>query len=96
MSPAYRASHDVGVTVSDGRVYLAHLPGGPLLVLEGAAAAIWTEATTGPAQGWVGRVARAFGEPEDHVADDVKRFVADLEARGIAEAVDGAETDDVG
>jgi hypothetical protein len=89
MSPAFRATSDVGVIVSaDGeRVYLAHLPGGPILVLESAAATIWIEATSGPATGWIGRVAGAFDESENRVEGDVRRFVADLESRGILEPV---------
>ena len=61
MSAAYGPGPDVGVTLShDGTsVYLAHLPDGPLVVLEGVAALIWQEATAAPASGWVGRVATA-------------------------------------
>jgi hypothetical protein len=89
MSPAFRAAKDVGVVVSaDGEhVYLAQLPDGPLLVLDGVAATIWTEATAGPEQGWVGRVASAFEASEDDVEQDVWGFVADLAARGILEPV---------
>jgi hypothetical protein len=90
MSPAFRAASDVGVMASaeGDPVYVAHLPDGPLFVLEGVAAAIWAEATSGPAQGWVARVADAFDRPEQDVAPDVRRFVADLEARGILEPAD--------
>jgi len=92
MSPAFRASGDVGVVVTtDGDpVYVAQLPDGPVLVLEGVAAAIWTAATTGPAQGWVARVAQLFGESEESVSRDVATFVEDLEARGILESVNGS------
>ena len=85
MSPAYRPGPDAGVTVSDdgGTVYVAHLPGGPLLVLEGSAAAIWVEATTAPASGWVGRVADEAGQPEEVIAADVAAFVEDLCARRL-------------
>jgi hypothetical protein len=64
-------------------VYVAHLPGGPLVVLEGAAAVIWVEATTGPATGWVARVAELVGPPEEVIAGDVTAFVADLSARQL-------------
>lgn len=88
MSPAFRPTRHVGIVVSrDGEcVYLARLPDGPLLVLEGVAAAIWAEGTTGPADGWVGRVAEAFDETEARIAADVGRFVADLESQGIIES----------
>jgi hypothetical protein len=97
MSPAFRASRDVGVIVAHegDPVYVALLPAGPLLVLEGVAATIWTEATTDPAQGWVARVASAFEATETQVAPDVRRFVADLEARGILEAVEDVPVEDV-
>jgi hypothetical protein len=89
MTPAFRTAKGVGVVVpADGEhVFLAHLPDGPLLVLEGVAATIWTEATTGPERGWVGRVATVFDETEEDVEADVREFVADLEARGILEPV---------
>ncbi len=85
MSPAFRPAKSVGVVATaDGEhVFLAQLPDGPVLVLDGVAATIWTEATTGPDQGWVGRVASVFDETEEDVEGDVRRFVADLEARGI-------------
>ncbi|MGW5242044.1 PqqD family protein [Monashia sp. NPDC004114] len=91
MSPAFRAAKGVGVVVpADGEhVYLAQLPDGPLLVLDGVAATIWTEATTGPEQGWVGRVATAFDQTEDDIDADVRRFIADLEARGMVEPATG-------
>ena len=85
MTAAYQPGPDAGVTVSDDGqcVYVAHLPGGPLVVLEGAAALIWVEATTEPATGWVARVAEAFGQHEEVIAADVGAFVADLAARGL-------------
>jgi len=85
VTAAYQPGPDAGVTVSDDGqcVYVAHLPGGPLVVLEGAAALIWVEATTEPATGWVARVAEAFGQHEEVIAADVGAFVADLAARGL-------------
>ena len=85
MSAAYRPAPDTGVVVSDdGRsVYVARLPGGPLLVLEGPAAVIWAEATTAPAQGWVSRVAASVDQPEDAISAEVTAFVDDLRARDL-------------
>ena len=99
MTAAYRPGPDAGVTMSDDgqSVYVAHLPGGPLVVLEGAAALIWVEATTAPATGWVARVAEAFDQVEDVITADVSTFVADLRARGLLvsdptdESVSGTE-----
>ncbi|MBW8732041.1 MAG: hypothetical protein JF622_13970 [Terrabacter sp.] len=91
MSAAYRPGPDAGVTVSDDgmSVYVARLPGGPLVVLDGAAALIWAEATTAPATGWVGRVAELVGQPEEAIAADVTAFVADLGARELLVPVGG-------
>lgn len=85
MSSAYRVSRDVGVTVgADGlTLYVASLPAGPLVVLEGAAAVIWSQATSGPADGWVGRVADAVGRSEAEITADTEAFVADLCTRGL-------------
>ncbi|GAA3711781.1 hypothetical protein GCM10022399_30700 [Terrabacter ginsenosidimutans] len=85
MSAAYRPGPDTGVVVSDdGRsVFVARLPGGPLLVLEGPAAVIWAEATTAPAQGWVSRVAASVDQPEDAISAEVTAFVDDLRARDL-------------
>ncbi|WP_330476601.1 hypothetical protein [Terrabacter sp. C0L_2] len=91
MSAAFRPGPDAGVTVDgdNGTVYVARLPGGPLLVLEGAAAVIWAEATAAPAAGWLSRVAAAVGHAEDVIAADVEDFVADLRARQLLVPVDG-------
>lgn len=85
MTAAFRVAKDVGVTLGadDLTVYVASLPGGPLVVLEGPAAVIWSEATGGPAIGWVGRVADAVGRAEEEIAADTETFVADLCARGL-------------
>jgi hypothetical protein len=90
MTAAFRVSADAGVTIGDDglTVYVAGLPAGPLLVLAGTAGIIWVEATTGPAAGWVGRVADAVGQAEDDVTADVEAFVGDLCDRGLLEPVD--------
>ena len=87
MTPAFRPGSDTGVTVSEeGRtVYLAHLPAGPILVLEGAAAVIWDEGTTAPADGWLERVAASVGQPVEAIAADVDAFVSDLRERHLIE-----------
>ncbi|MEW1954964.1 PqqD family peptide modification chaperone [Terrabacter sp. NPDC080008] len=92
MTGAFRPAADTGVTVADDAsvVYLARLPGGPLVVLEGPAARIWVEATTAPAEGWVARVAGAFDEPEEAVCADVDRFVVELQGQGFLEPVPAA------
>lgn len=87
MTAAFRPGPDTGATVSaDGlTVYLAHLPAGPIVVLEGAAAVIWGEGTAPPAEGWVERVAESVGQPVELIAADVDDFVTSLRARGLVE-----------
>lgn len=93
MMPAYRPAEDVGVsTAEDGTtVYLAHLPAGPILVLDGPGAVIWTEATEAPADGWVERVADAFGVAGAVVAADVLSFVRVLMTQGLLQKIDRSE-----
>lgn len=93
-SPGLRPAHGVGVVVADQeespRVYLAHLPDGPLVVLEGASAVIWRVATTCAADDLVLGVAGATGAPADDIAGDVERFVEELIARGFLDTAEGA------
>lgn len=91
MTAAFRPGPRTGVTVSDDgtAVYLAHLPAGPIVVLEGAAAVIWDEGTAPPAAGWVERVAESVGQPVELIAADVDRFVADLHAHDLIEDAPG-------
>ena len=59
-------------------------PAGPLVVLEGAAALIWAEATAAPAAGWVGRVADARRAARGRTSPPTSTaFVADLCARRL-------------
>ena len=85
MTAAFHVSDDAGATLGeDGHtVYVASLPAGPLVVLEGAAAVIWREATRGPADGWVARVAEAVAAADADISADVEAFVVDLCARGL-------------
>lgn len=87
MTAAYVPGPDVGVTLSqDGStVYLAHLPDGPLLVLEGVAALVWVEATSAPADGWLERVAASVRRPAADIVPEVATFVTDLRARDLLE-----------
>ncbi len=83
--PAYEPAEDVGAVVAaDGlTVWVAGLPGGPIHVLEGVAASIWTSATSTPAEGWHTRVAAAWEQSSDVVKAQVDAFVADLVDRGL-------------
>ena len=90
MSPAFRPAADIGVTATDdgATVYVAWLPAGPILVLDGAGAVIWTEATEGSADGWIDRVADAFDTPASGIAADVLTFVHTLHSQGLLDEDD--------
>lgn len=79
----HRAPATAVYTVEDGPVYVAPLPDGPIMVLDGVAALIYEEATSGPALGWISRVAVATGETEGVITGEVQRFVDDLVRRGV-------------
>jgi len=73
----------VAITEDHGIVYVAHLPGGPIVVLEGTAAAIWSEACGGERETIADRVAEAAGVVADEIRGDVDTFVASLVTRGL-------------
>ena len=85
VEPAYEPTDHVGAVVAaDGlTVWVAGLPGGPIHVLEGVAASIWTAATSTPAEAWRTRVAAEWEQSADIVAEQVDAFVDDLVARGL-------------
>ncbi len=90
--PDLRAAGRVGVVVDDEpdgppRVYLAQLPDGPLVVLEGSSAVIWQVATACARADLVRRVAEATGASADEIGAEVERFVGELLDRGFLETV---------
>ena len=95
MRPAYRRPADVAVVdgepASDGgpaTLYLAHLPNGPLLILEGSAASIWRAAVSSAGDSdLVERVADQTGVAPEEIRADVSDFVEDLVAQGLLERV---------
>lgn len=67
----------------DTRVYVARLPRGPVSVLAGTAAIVWTAALDAPEATLVERVAAEVDVAEDLVREDVLGFVDDLIGRGL-------------
>lgn len=59
MSGILRRAHDLGVVSRDDVVYLAPLPDGPILVLTGAAAEVWTAAQNCPQDQIAARLANS-------------------------------------
>lgn len=84
----YSVPDDVAWTSEPGeggtlRIYVAPVPHGPVLVLEGSSAVIWQLAVTGPEAGLAERVGLAMDQPVDVVRDEVAAFVVHLVERGL-------------
>ena len=79
----YALAADVGVEAYGDAIYLAPLPNGPILVLGGVAALIFTEATLGDREHLVDRVVAQVSGPIDEIAFHVGAFLDDLVARGL-------------
>jgi Coenzyme PQQ synthesis protein D (PqqD) len=75
----------VGTVDHGDTVYAARLPDGPIVVLDGVAALIWTEACAGDRESIAERVAEATDAAPDAIRTDVEAFVADLLTRGLLE-----------
>jgi hypothetical protein len=75
----------VAAIVDDDTVYAAFLPAGPIVVLDGIAALIWTEANVGDRDDVAERVAASTGSPVEEVRPHVDAFVTELVDRGLLE-----------
>jgi hypothetical protein len=76
----------VAVIEDEAVVYAATLPDGPIVVLDGGAAAIWVEACAGDRSSIADRVAEATGVPVGEIRAAVHAFVDELVARGLLAA----------
>ncbi len=74
---------DVGVEIDGDTVYLAHLPAGPIVVLEGTAAEVWHAARGADEYEAVAAVAGAHDADPADVAADVGAFIEQLIADGF-------------
>ena len=81
----YRPGDAVGIVEHEDVLYVATLPDGPIVVLDGISALIWDEACAGDRETIVDRVAAATNAAPDAIRADVEAFVADLVARGLLE-----------
>ena len=70
-------------------VYLAYLPDGPIVVLEGPGAITWIEAILDDPLPLSSRVGRHYDADGTAVSDEVDAFVADLVERRLL--ADGAQ-----
>lgn len=80
---AYRLAPRVAVERREGTVYVACLPDGPIIALEGTAAVIWSEACSSAAGPIADRVADHIDRDAAEIAADVERFIHDLVAQGL-------------
>jgi hypothetical protein len=83
MTSAYRPSPATAQLIEDDVCYAAVLPSGPIVVMDGIAGLIWTEACDGPAVTLVERIAAATAAEPDEIRADVERFVAELVEVGL-------------
>lgn len=81
----YRPGGAVGLVEHGEVLYVATLPDGPIIVLEGISALIWDEACGGDRETIVDRVAAATNATPEAIRADVEAFVAELVARGLLE-----------
>ena len=86
--PVVRPAPDVAYVVDDTqeavRVYLARVPQGPPLVLDGPAAVIWEELVEGGTRAEIAaRVAQSVDAAPDRVAADVAAFLVQLTDQGL-------------
>lgn len=78
-----RVADGVGVETLAGIVYAAPLPDGPIVVLEGIAALIWSEAC-GAARGAVtAAVAEKTDQDAASIATEIDRFIDEMLTRGL-------------
>lgn len=63
--------------------YVAPLPDGPIVVLDGVAALIWAEACAGDREHLAARVAASLDPPRDDIDREVDAFVSTLVGRGL-------------
>lgn len=81
------AVHSVEQEEGAPLVYLAHLPGGPIVILRGTASVIWQEALVGPEETLAQRVADRLGPAgeESSVEKAVVAFIDSLLDQGLLE-----------
>ncbi|WP_448006676.1 PqqD family protein [Agromyces bauzanensis] len=79
----YRPAPGVAVVDDDDVVYVANLPEGPIVVLDGVAGVIWSEACDGPRSTIAERVAAVTDAAVEDIRGDVESFVDQLVQRGL-------------
>jgi hypothetical protein len=78
-----RVAAGVGVESVAGAVYAAPLPDGPIMVLEGVAALIWSEAGGADRADVAAAVAETTGQDVSFIRAHVDEFIDQMIARGM-------------
>jgi hypothetical protein len=79
----YRRAAGVAVVEEDDVVYVALLPDGPIVLLDGVAGVIWSEAREGPRSTIADRVAAVTDAPVADIRAEVESFVEELVRRRL-------------
>lgn len=85
-----RPAPRVAVLKQDDVIYVAKLPDGPILVLEGGAAAIWIEACRGERSSIAERLTDGTGVPAGDIRANVEKFIDEMLRSGLL-AVDSGD-----
>lgn len=80
---AFAPAERVGAVVTPDAVYLARLPEGPILVLEGTAALVWEAALGSSRESIAEHVASSTAMPVEDIRAEVEGFVDRLIAQGL-------------
>lgn len=79
----YRRAPGIGVIEDESVVYVAHLPDGPIMVLEAGSAAVWLAAGAGTIESITERVVALTGVDGDEIQPLVESFLNELQRRGL-------------
>ena len=84
---AFEPGSDTATEWYEDALYVARLPGGPIVVLEGTAALTWTEACRDLPDTVAARVALRLNQDVADIAADIDVFIAGLVEQGLLRAV---------
>lgn len=87
MKSYYRRSESVAVVEAGGQAYVAIVPEGPIVVLDGTARQIWELAPGSPPDRLPRLVAERFGVTEQEVNDGVFQVMKQLISHGLVHEV---------
>jgi nucleotide-binding universal stress UspA family protein len=80
---AFRPGPHVAVEAAEGALFVARLPDGPIIVLEGIAALIWTESCQEDTGDLADRIAAQVDREASEIAEDVADFLSAMVRHGL-------------